>query len=258
MGKRMRKTGMVLLAFILCFLASCGPRIYLKTSNLIEIQEHIYKGDQKIKIALVEFFPLPPNYPEGMHRFKYTFSEEVYEDEESEFRVFVPNNYKEMINLAFAVAFERSGVELVFCQTVTEAILSEPDFIVTGLVKEYKVTTERNLKEKVSLPLWQVMTMKGPELQHYRSRELVIWLTHVVLLVEVLDGKTAESLLQLEIKDNFEHDATGISRNLHTNNLIWHDINETTYHPLRTLLVYSTHNCASKLLETIGEVCLAQ
>jgi hypothetical protein len=258
MGKRMRKTGIVILPFILCFLASCGPKIYLKTSNLFEIEENIYKRGQKIKIALVEFFPLPNNYPEGMHRFEYTFSGEVYEDEKSEFRVFVPNNYKEMINLAFAVAFERSGVELVFCQTVTEAILSKPDFIVTGLVKEYKVTTEKKLKEKRSLPLWQFMTMKGPELQHFFEKERVIWLTHVVFLIDVLDGKTAKVLLHSEIKDNFEHDATGISRNLHTDNLIFHDITETTYHPLRTLMVYSTHNCANKLLKTIGEVCLAE
>ena len=258
MGKRMRKTDIVILPFILCFLASCGPRIYLKTSNLFEIQENIYKRDQKIKIALVEFFPLPINYPEGMHRFEYTFSGEVYEDEKSELRVFVPNNYKEMINLAFAVAFERSGVELVFCQTVTEAILSEPDFIVTGLVKEYKVTTEKKLDEKISLPWWQLGMLSGPELQRYLERERVIWLTHVVFLIDVLDGKTAKALLHSEIKDNFEHDATGISRNLHTNNLIFHDITETTYHPLRTLLVYSTHNCANKLLKTIGEVCLAE
>jgi len=258
MGKGMRKTGIVILSFILCFLVSCGPRIYLRTSNLYEIQENIYKRDQKIKITLVEFFPLPNNYPEGMHPFAYTFSGEVYEGEKTEFRVFVPKNYREMINSAFAVAFERSGVELVFCQTVTEAILSEPDFIVTGLVKEYKITFEKTLKEEISLPLWQVMMMSGPELQHYRKRERVIWLTHVVFLIDVLDGKTAEILLQLEIKDNFEHDATGISRNLHTNNLIFHDINETTYHPLRTLLVYSTHNCANKLLEAIGEVCLAK
>jgi len=258
MGKGMRKTGIVILSFILCFLSSCGPRIYLRTSNLYEIQENIYKRDQKIKIALVEFFPLPNNYPEGMQPFKFTFSGEVYESEKTEFRVFVPNNYKEMINLAFAVAFERSGVKLVFCQTVTEAILSEPDFIVTGLVKEYKVTTEKKLNEKISLPWWQVGMMSGPEIRRYREREPVIWLTHVVFLIDVLDGKTAEILLHSEIKDNFEHDATGISRNLHTDNLLWHDINETTYHPLRTLLVYSTHNCANKLLKTIGEVCLAK
>jgi len=258
MGKGMRKTGIVILSFVLCFLVSCGPRIYFRTSNLLEIQENIYKRDEKIKIALVEFFPLLNNYPEGMHPFEYTFSGEVYEGEKTEFRVFVPKNYKEMIKLAFAVAFERSGVELVFGQTITEAILSEPDFIVTGLVKEYKVTSEKKLKEKTSPPFWQLMTMKGPELQYFHEKERVIWLTHVVFLVDVLDGKTAEILLQLEIKDNFEHDDTGISRNLHTNNLIWHDINETTYHPLRTLLVYSTHNCANKLLEAIGEVCLAK
>jgi len=254
----MRKIGIVILSFILCSLASCGPRTYLKTSTLYELQEDISKRDQKIKIALVEFFPLPNNYPEGMHTFIFTFSGEVYEDEETELRVFVPNNYKEMIKLAFAVAFERSGVELVFCRTVTEAVLSEPDYIVTGLVKEYKVTSEKILKEKVSLPLWQFMTMKPHELKYYRRRERVIWLTHVVFFIDVLDGKTTEILLQGEIKDNFEHDATGISGNLHTNNLILHDINETTYHPLRTLLVYSTHNCANRLLQTIGEVCLAK
>jgi len=258
MGKRMRKIGIVILSFILCFLASCGPRIYLRTSNLYEIQENIYKRDQKIKIALVEFFPLPNNYPEGMRPFAYTFSGEVYEDEKTEFRVFVPKNYREMINSAFAVAFERSGVELVFCRTVTEAVLSQPDFIVTGLVKDYQVTSEKSLKEKVPLSLRQIMTMKGPELQYYRQKERVIWLTHVDFFIEVLDGKTTKTLVKSEIKDNFEHDATGISRNLHTNNLIWHDINETTYHPLRTLLVYSTHNCANKLLKTIGEVCLAK
>ena len=256
----MRKTGIVILSFILCFLASCGPRIYLRTSNFLEIQENIYKRDQKIKIALVEFFPLPNNYPEGMHPVELAFSGEAYEDEKTKFRAFVPNNYKEMINLAFSIAFERSGVELVFCRTVSEAVLSEPDYIVTGLVKEYKVTIERVLREKEKMPRhwWWVMFSPLSSEQYHNYRSGLAWLTHVVFVIEVLDGKTTETLLHTEIKDNFEHALTGVSRNLHAKSLVWHDINETTYHPLRTLLVYSTHNCANNLLKMIGEVCLAE
>ena len=238
MGRRMRKIGIVILPLILCMLTSCalpGPKI--RASRFHEIQYDLCKRTQKIKIALVDFFPLPPNYPEKIHPFELAFSGEVYEDDETEFRVFVPNNYKEIINLAFAIAFERSGVELVFCRTVTEAILSEPDYIITGLVKDYKVTCEQ-------LPFsWE-----------YGRRWR--WLTHVTFEVKVLDGEAAETLLQKEITDNFEHDFLRVSLSLHTKSMVWHDINETTYHPLRTLLVYSTHNCASKLLQMIDEICL--
>jgi hypothetical protein len=238
MGRRMRKIGIVIFPLILCMLTACAiPGPPIRTSRLYEIQYDLCKRAQKIKIALVDFFPLPHNYPEKIHPLELAFSGEVYEDDETEFRVFIPNNYKEIINLAFAIAFEKSGIELVICQTVTEAILSEPDYIITGLVKDYRVTCEQ-------LPFsWK-------DIRRWR------WLTHVTFEVKVLDGEAAETLLQKEITDNFEHDFLLVSVNLHTKSLVWHDINETTYHPLRTLLVYSTHNCASKLLQMIDEICL--
>lgn len=238
MGRRMRKIGITVFLLILCMLTACalpGPKI--RASRFHEIQYDLCKKTQKIKIALVDFFPLPPHYPEKIHPSELSFSGEVYEDDETELRIFVPNNYKEVINLAFAIAFERNGVELVFCRTVTEAILSEPDYIITGMLKDYKVTCEQ-------LPFsWA-----------YGRRWR--WLTHVTFEVKVLDGEAGETLLQKEITDNFEHDSLVASLNLHTKSLVWHDINETTYHPLRTLLVYSTHNCASKLLQMIDEICL--
>jgi hypothetical protein len=212
-----------------------GPKI--RASRFYEKQYDLCKRTQKIKVAFVDFFPLPPHYPEKIHPSELSFSGEVYEDDATEFRVFVPNNYKEIINLAFAIAFEKNDIELILCQTVTEAILSEPDYIITGLVKDYRVTCEQ-------LPFsWK-------DIRRWR------WLTHVTFEVKVLDGEAAETLLQKEITDNFEHDFLLVSVNLHTKSLVWHDINETTYHPLRTLLVYSTHNCASKLLQMIDEICL--
>jgi hypothetical protein len=238
MDRRMRKIGIAIFPIILCMLAACaipGPKI--RASRFYEKQYDLCKRTQKIKIALVDFFPLPPDYPEKIHPFELAFSGEVYEDDKTKFRVFIPNNYKEIINLAFAVAFERNDIELVPCQTVTEAILSEPDYIITGVVKDYKVTCE-----------------KLPFSWGYGSRWR--WLTHVTFEVKVLNGEASEMLLQKEITDNFEHDLLWASVNLHTKSLVWHDINETTYHPLRTLLVYSTHNCASKLLQMIDEICL--
>lgn len=239
-GRKMRKIWITLFPLIICMLTACampGPKI--RASRFYEKQYNLCKRTQKIKIAFVDFFPLPPNYPEKIHPSELSFSGEVYEDDETELRIFVPNNYKEIIKLAFAIAFARSGVKLVFCRTVTEAILSEPDYIITGVLKDYKVTCER-------LPFsWE-----------YGRRWR--WLTHVTFEVKVLDGEATQTLLHKEITDNFEHDLLWVSVNLHTKSLVWHDINETTYHPLRTLLVYSTHNCASKLLQMIDEICLGK
>lgn len=93
-----------------------------------------------IRIALVHFLPLPPDYPRGARLYELDGSGELFEMPDRKTRVFVPRDYQDMIPRVLALALREAGFHVASYSSLTAASSDRPNVIVYGGIKTFLVS----------------------------------------------------------------------------------------------------------------------
>lgn len=185
-----------------------------------------------VRIALVEFAPLPTTYPVGTKPVFPTLTGELYEEEKVVtgpeartssgeetvvVRTFVPRDYQIILAETVLLAMQEKGMVVQIAPTVAAAQQGGEGLIVTGVVKEFKYIGGQ---------------------------------ADIQVSVLILSALTGVRLWEGEFHSTATHTAVHVP-----NAVSWQllEIGEASFHPLRALLALAGYNLAAQLVERLGQ-----
>lgn len=212
-----------------------------------------------VRIALVEFVPLPTTYPVGAKPVFPTLTGELYEeekvfkrpalgttstdvmtsfvDEEKAFvRSFVPRDHLTILTETMLVAMKEKGIAVQLSPSLSSAQRSGANLIVMGILREFNVGNVADYDGR--------RRQQTPSRFNAQANIRVSW--------TIFSGQTGARLWEGELQQTVDH-----SR-ISTNAFIaqWIQvlaIGESSLHPLRTLLAVASYNLAAQLVERLDE-----
>jgi len=213
-----------------------------------------------VKVALVEFPSLPPDYPIRAKPFFPSLTGELYEEDtrirrpnptaigggltpgEVEeivaMRTFVPRDHQTILNDTILLAMGQKGFFVELSPSAAAASRAGATLIVMGVVKKFKIERvgegkdfrglSTNAKAEVRVLVGLFSGLTGAPVW---EGELQSTVTHTELYTQALQAKGANVLHVLRL-------------------------NESPYHGFRSLLAMASYNIASQLAERLETIAL--
>ena len=212
---------MIILLIFLFFLTSCAHQSIPQITPAKNFD--IPLSLENRKICVVDFFPLPENYPPNADLSEFSLTQELYNGKEG--RIFVPRNYQKIIFDTIILALAQKNIKVEKYPSTVDAIMDNCHVILTGAVKESKVIEGKFGKHSFS--------------------------AIVSLYIRVLEGKDAIILLEKGISSTVNQSDIGMSDISIGETEILTLNEESSLHPLRTLLSLATYNLLDDLMKQI-------
>jgi len=213
---------------------------------------------QGMPVALVQFVPLPKNYPGGAKPFFPTPTGELFEEErivrrpvpamtgleaqtslvneKVTVRTFVPRDHQAVLTETMLLAMKENGLGVQLLPSVTAAKRVGAILIVSGALMEFKAgpASDWNLRFNWGFPTYQA---------------------DIRVSITIFSGHTGARLWEGELHSTATH--TKILTNaLDANWITALDINERSFHPLRALLAVASYNLTAQLVEHLEQTAL--
>ena len=211
---------------------------------------------QGVKVALVDFIPLPRTYPAGAERYFPTLTGELYEEEREVqspgvamtaakatttppvrqkvlARMFVPRDHLPILTETLMLAMSEKGIDVQRLPAVAAARTTGADLIVSGVVKEFKAGQASDGADP----------LRESDLSTNGRADI-----RVAMLI--LSGHTGSTLWEGEIHSTVTHSKI-FTNALHARWTEALDINEASLHAFRTLFAMASYNVAARLVDEL-------
>jgi hypothetical protein len=207
-----------------------------------------------MRVALLDFIPLPRTYTVDAERFFPTITGELYEEEREiqrpgaamtaaeamtshaqekvPVRTFVPRDHLAILNETLVLAMSAKGIDVQRFPSVAAAHKAGARLIVIGAVKEFKVG---QMSDDIRLQGGQISTSGRADIR---------------VAVLIVSGSTGSTLWEGEIHSTVTHSEI-LTNALHARWIQALAIDETSLHAFRTLFAMASYNVAAKLMDEL-------
>jgi hypothetical protein len=202
-----------------------------------------------VRVALVDFVPLPKTYPAGAKPLFLSLTGELYEEEKVvtgpevrtssgeetvTIRTFVPRNHWAILTETMLLAMKEKGMAVEHAPSVAAAQQRGAAIIIAGVAKEFKVIGQATHRFE-----W----VPTPDSYITGEANVRVWTV-------ILSGHTGDRLWEGELKSRATHKLL-ISNAFNVEGMLSLEIDESSLHPLRAILAVTAYNIAAQLVEQL-------
>lgn len=206
-----------------------------------------------IRVALVDFVPLPKTYPAGSRLLFPSLTGELYEEERvvtgpevrtssgegtMTIRTFVPRDHWAILADTILLSMKEKGITIEHARSVAAAKQQGAAVIIAGAMKEFKATGQR--------ATYRSDWFRPAELASASEANVRVWTI-------ILSGHTGDRLWEGELHATTTHEAL-FSNAFYAKGTRVLEINEASLHPLRALLAVASYNLAARLVDRLGQI----
>lgn len=207
-----------------------------------------------VRVAVIDFVPLPKNYPAGLRPLFPSLTGELYEEERVvtgpevrtssgeetvTLRTFVPRDHWAILTDTIVLAMKEKGINAEHAQSIAAAKQQGAAVIIAGAMKESKATGQATYRFD-----WFRFRPADAEI----AGEATIRVGMIIL-----SGHTGDRLWEGELYATTTHTAL-LTNAFHVQGARVLEINEVSLHPLRALLAVASYNLAAQLVDRLGQI----
>lgn len=205
------------------------------------------------RIGVVEFEPLPNDYPAGFKPLELSISGELFACKNSKERIFIPKNYRNDIQDVMTLALGEKNAPVSKYRSLEQALHDGSEIVLWGIVKGYKVSSNNTEGSSFRAEVKLYITMLDG------VTENTLWEGDISSTASLFETNSESPRETTSMKDRGGFSTDTISpmvSKFHNSGL---DIlvidEEKVFHPLRVLLSVATYNAVPILMERINQIC---
>ncbi|MDE2179454.1 MAG: hypothetical protein KGJ40_01205 [candidate division NC10 bacterium] len=209
-----------------------------------------------VRVAVVDFVPLPKIYPTGLRPLFPSLTGELYEEERVvtgpevrtssgeetvTIRTFVPRDHWAILTDTILLAMKEKGMIVEQAPSIAAAKQQGAVIIIAGVVKEFEVTGQATYR----FARFDWFQFRPTDLASAGEANVRVWMI-------IFSGLTGDRLREEELHATATHTALPTNA-FYAKGARVLEIDEASLHPLRALLTVASYNLAAQLVDRLGQ-----